>query len=237
MSNTNLEKLQTTQNTALRIITGCTSDTNIQHLHNETETLPLPLHLKLHASQLWHKSQLVTHPLHELNHQQIPPRSKKQTIFTDNCYHSLQAYTTPATNDTIKANLKHTHHQLVQLHLTSRKDNPIIAQKPPTINKSEETLPRKTRRTLAQVRIDKSPILLSYLNKINPQSHPSSLCPLCRTHNHDTPHLFSCTQLNTKPQYPGSLARSCGSCRAASTVGGCSGGSRRRLGGSVRGLN
>ena len=159
MSNTNLEKLQTTQNTALRIITGCTSDTNIQHLHNETETLPLPLHLKLHASQLWHKSQLVTHPLHELNHQQIPPRSKKQTIFTDNSYHALQAYTTPATNDTIKANLKHTHHQLVQLHLTSRKDNPIIAQKPPIINKSEETLTRKTRQILAQVGIDKSPIL------------------------------------------------------------------------------
>src|SRR3954469_12951283 len=89
--------LKTPNNTkySSRIITGCTSDTNIQHLHNETETLPLPLHLKLHASQLWHKSQLVTHPLHEFNRQQIPPRSKKQTIFTDNIYHTLQAYTIP----------------------------------------------------------------------------------------------------------------------------------------------
>ena len=34
---TNLQKLQTAQNTALRIITGCTADNEIQHLHDETE--------------------------------------------------------------------------------------------------------------------------------------------------------------------------------------------------------
>src|SRR6476469_4398157 len=51
ISYTNLNKLQATQNTALRIITGCTADTNIQHLHTETEILPLSIHLKLHASQ------------------------------------------------------------------------------------------------------------------------------------------------------------------------------------------
>src|SRR5437867_3673401 len=33
ISDTNLQKLQTTQNSALRVITGCTSDTNTQHLH------------------------------------------------------------------------------------------------------------------------------------------------------------------------------------------------------------
>jgi hypothetical protein len=31
ISNTNLNKLQTVQNTALRIATGCTADTSIQH--------------------------------------------------------------------------------------------------------------------------------------------------------------------------------------------------------------
>src|SRR6476469_1491191 len=38
ISDTNLNKLQTNQNTALRIITGCTADTNIQHLRTETHS-------------------------------------------------------------------------------------------------------------------------------------------------------------------------------------------------------
>jgi len=32
-SDTNIQKLKVTQNNALRIITGCTMDTNIEHLH------------------------------------------------------------------------------------------------------------------------------------------------------------------------------------------------------------
>ena len=41
VSHTNLNKLQITQNSALRLATGCTKDTNIQHLHEETKVLPL----------------------------------------------------------------------------------------------------------------------------------------------------------------------------------------------------
>src|SRR4029077_17094636 len=59
---TNMEKLQTLQNTALRIATGCTADTNIHHLHQETLVLPLSTHLKLHASQLKEKTKLSNHP-------------------------------------------------------------------------------------------------------------------------------------------------------------------------------
>ena len=40
-SDTNINKLQITQNTALRIVTGCTTDTNRQHLHDETQILPM----------------------------------------------------------------------------------------------------------------------------------------------------------------------------------------------------
>src|SRR3989441_6816734 len=77
ISDTNLQKLQTTQNNALRVITGCTSDTNTQHLHQETKILPLSNHLKLHASQLRQKSQLPTHPLHDLTQKVSCPRRKK----------------------------------------------------------------------------------------------------------------------------------------------------------------
>ena len=49
---TNLNKLQVTQNTALRIATGCTSDTHIQHLHAETKVLPLANHQKLQQTNV-----------------------------------------------------------------------------------------------------------------------------------------------------------------------------------------
>ena len=64
-----------------------------------------------------------------------------------------------------------------------------------------KTLPRKTRRTLAQLRDGKSPFLLSYKNKIDPFTYPSPLCPLCKLQTHDTTHLFNCPLIptNLKP--------------------------------------
>ena len=41
ISNTNMNKLQTIQNSALRTTTGCTLDTNTHHLHTETKMLTI----------------------------------------------------------------------------------------------------------------------------------------------------------------------------------------------------
>ena len=48
-SSTSINKLQFMQNAALRTATGFTQDTNIQHLHDETLTLPIHEHLQLHV--------------------------------------------------------------------------------------------------------------------------------------------------------------------------------------------
>src|SRR2546426_8516740 len=61
VKSTNIAKLQTTQNTALRIATGRTADTNTNHIHQETKILPLPQHLKLHASLLRQKAKQNYH--------------------------------------------------------------------------------------------------------------------------------------------------------------------------------
>jgi len=199
MSDTNLEKLQIVQNTALRIITGCTGNTITQYLHDETETLPLTEHLRLHASQLKQKAALPTHPLHKLTQPTPRPRNMKQTIFNNWEYHTTNINTDPQTitKESNNQNLKTIHHLSVQTYLNNRKPNQILGQLPPTISKTEQTLPRKTRRTLAQLRTNDCPLLLSYLNKINPDQYPSPLCPLCKIQNHDTAHLFSCTSLST----------------------------------------
>ena len=77
-SSTSINKLQVMQNAALRTATGCTQDANIQHLHDETLTLPIHEHLQLHASQYKQKIQHPSHPLHTTYFN--TPRQKKQYL-------------------------------------------------------------------------------------------------------------------------------------------------------------
>ena len=81
ISNTNMNKLQTIQNWALRTITGCILDTNTHHLHTETKILPIDIHMKLHGSQLRHQAQDPEHTIYQVTTQEPPTRLKKQAIF------------------------------------------------------------------------------------------------------------------------------------------------------------
>ena len=93
-------KLQVMQNAALR--TG-TQDTNIQHLHDETLTLPI----------------------HELP--TAPDRLKKPTIFNNGRY-TTNIPTDPhtvTTTDT-KTNMRHIHTSIVSRHLATRGNNKIL---------------------------------------------------------------------------------------------------------------
>ena len=103
---------------------------------------------------------------------------------------------TVTTTDT-KTNMRHIHTSIVSRHLATRGNNKILRTPPPHISSSEERLPRLTRRTLAQLRTNKSPFLKSYLHKVDAKTHPSPLCPLCNINTHDTHHLFNCTHIRT----------------------------------------
>ena len=63
-SSTSINKLQVMHDAALRTATGCTQNTNIQHLHDETLIFPIHERLQLHASQYKQKTQHPSHPLH-----------------------------------------------------------------------------------------------------------------------------------------------------------------------------
>ena len=93
--------------------------------------------------------------------------------------------------------MRHIHTSIVSRHLVTRGNNKILRTPPPHTSSSEEILPRLTRRTLAQLRTNKSPFLKSYLHKVDAKTHPSPLCPLCNIHTHDTHHLFNCTHIRT----------------------------------------
>ena len=198
-STTGITKLQTIQNMALRIATGCTSDTNIQHLHNETNILPLNAHLKLHSSQLRQKSQHPTHPLHKFTVLTENERHKKQTIFDNNNNYTVNINTKSdlICEDLIQSNLKLIHSHIVSNHLSQRPPNKVLQDQTPSVSPAELLLSRETRRTLAQLRTNKSPLLVSYLYSIGDPRHPSPLCPLCLMHDHTSSHLFECKSLPT----------------------------------------
>ena len=92
-SSTSINKLQVMQNAALRTATGCTHDTNIQHLHDETLTIPIQEHLQLHASQSKQKTQHPSHPLHTHN---ILQHSKAKTHYVkQRPLHNKHSYRPP----------------------------------------------------------------------------------------------------------------------------------------------
>ena len=189
-SSNSINKLQVMQNAALRTATGCTQDTNIHHLHDETLILLIHEHLQLHASQYKHKTQHLSHPLHKHT------TYLKNTIFNNGRY-TRNIPTDPHTITTtvIKTNMRHIHTSIVSRHLAMRGYYKIQRTPPAHIRSSEEILPRRTRHTLAQPRTNKSPFLKSYVHKVDAKSHPSPLCPLCNIHRHDTHHLFNCTHI------------------------------------------
>ena len=99
---------------ALRACTGCTHDTNIQHLNDETNILPIQKHLQLHASQVRQKAQYPSHPLYRYTTHNTSQRLMKPTTFNNS------RYTTniPTTAD-VKAHMCDIHTSIVSQHLAA----------------------------------------------------------------------------------------------------------------------
>ena len=75
---------------------------------------------------------------------------------------------------------------MVQTHLLRRNHGRLIRQHAPGVSPSELSLPGEARRTLAQVRTNESPILISYLHRVDDTHHTSPLCPIYETHTQTT---------------------------------------------------
>ena len=170
-SSTSINKLQVMQNTALRTATGCTQDTNIQNLHDETVTLPIHNHLQLHASQYTTSITSTTQTHNILQHS----KAKKSTIFNNGCY-TTNIPTDPHTVTTtvIKTNMRHIHTSIVSRHLATRGNNKIMC-------------------TLAQLRTNKSPSSNhTYTKSTSNHIHHHYAHYATPTH-----HLFNCTHIRT----------------------------------------
>ena len=164
---------------------------NIQHLHDKTLILtraPTAPRVTIQSEN----TKSIT-PLTQTYNIFHHSKAQKPTIFNNGRY-TTNIPTDPHTVTTtdIKTNVSHIHTYIVSRHLATRGNNKILRTPPPHISSPKELLPRLTRRTLAQLRTNKSPFLKSYLHNLNAKSLPSPLCTLCNNHTHTT-HIISST--------------------------------------------
>ena len=122
--------------------------------------LPLQHHMQLHSSQLRESAGPKDHPTHHHLYDPDTPRLKKMTIF--NCSYPVKVATLieqERMDEEIKINQRIVHTESVKRHTDGRGDSKVLNRKAPSVSRSKESLSRKERRLLAQLRTGKSPLL------------------------------------------------------------------------------
>ena len=188
----NISKLQRIQNRALRIATGSVLKSEIQHLHSETETLPLSNHLTMLCSQFLASALRNVHPSHALVTKDPGPRPRIPLLQT--AFHRYMAglLEDNGTIDPInyRSYIKDIHSSAVAGHLANRCPNKVLHRPAPAISPMERTLPRYFQTTLSQLRSGQCSRLNSYRHAIGISD--TDLCPQCGTGSHTTDHVFNC---------------------------------------------
>ena len=186
-SHSSFKKIQTSQNAALRTITGCLKLTNIDHLHQETTMLPIKEHSDLLAAQyLAGCIQNELHPCHNISNRPPPPRQMKETLYTK--YHQLVQPLLIDGNS--MASKKAIHSAVVTRTINNLNPNVTLGGRPPPISTTETSLSRKQRTTLAQLRSGYCSLLNNYKHRLD--AHVPDTCSDCGVSPHDIHHLFHC---------------------------------------------
>ena len=193
-----IQKLQRIQNTALRISTGCVKMSPIDHLHAETQVLPVQDHLTLLCSQFLARALQPSHVSHPLVTSPPSPRNIKHTLHSK-FHHLVAPYTVGGIipPDTYTDTLKFLHTGAVARAIASRSPNKVLLTSPPVVAEEEKLLPRRHRSVLSQLRSGYSSSLNSFLERVG--RAPDPLCPSCRGAPHTPAHIFIC------PSHPTSL--------------------------------
>ena len=177
---TTCEPLQSIQNSALRIATGCHKRASLGHLHTETQMLPVDNHLGLLCSQYLASALRPSHPSFPTVTRPSGPRTIKTTIqakFTPSIAHLLSnGVTPPSSYDNIISTL---HTEAVQSAIHSFPPHRLLHTTPPPINPEESLLPRPFRSALSQLRSGHCKALNGYLF-IRPQPISPERSVLCQ---------------------------------------------------------
>ena len=133
-------------------------------------------------------------PWSETPRETSSPRKMKPTLVSAHAprlEHLLEGVDLPLPTKEYRRLLKTVHTETVTTTTQSYPPSGVLGTRPPPVNvREEKTLPRRTRRTLSQLRSGYSQHLLSYRARLEPDQ--GSSCPLCHTAPHMTAHLLQC---------------------------------------------
>ena len=198
ISESNWTKIQSTQNQALRIATGNVKMAHQDHLHQETQVLPVKEHTKMTSEQFLLNCHLPNHPGNKQISRPLPARRMKPTI--QNYRHTVQDLLPVTDKKDLKKKQKNIHTKHVSNTINNYIPNKVLNQQPPKIDQKEKSLSRNSRSLLSQLRSGYSRKLNSYLHRINDEVEDK--CPECNIGPHTTNHLFNCqikpTELSSK---------------------------------------
>ena len=179
LSETNWKRLQTAQNSALRIATGCHLMSDVDHLHHETKIMKVRPHCEMLSKQYLLSTQKQDHPNPVELNGRPPPRQMKDTLQSKFGNYVKSISHPNLSSEDYKRKLKTIHTKSVKDMLNSMADNKVLTAPPPPISDSEKDLPRAARTTLAQLRSGYSSFLNSYKARINNTNSIPDHCPLC----------------------------------------------------------
>ena len=194
MSPTSILRLQRIQNKALRLITGCHTAAAVDHLHDECRVLPVKEHMRLLSAQFLAGALSPSHPSHKWVTGPQGRRRMKETLRTK-VFEDVRPYTkadgTIAAGD-VREVQNRIHTDIAGSTIAGLAPNRVLNARPPLqgINKSEVSLDRKTRVTLAQLRSGHCARLKTYQFKIGKAGDDT--CPDCGIDPQDVTHLFNC---------------------------------------------
>jgi len=192
--------LQTAQNEALRIATGCHKMAHLDHLHQETKTLPVKSHFELLAKQYWLSCYQSHHHSHHLTSRPAPDRNMKGMLS------KFDRDVVPLRDDGIseveqyRSALRSLHSQAVVDAQSNFVPNRVLGTAPPELSSFACYRSRSVRTTLAQLRSGHCRLLNSYKARIT--AGMTDVCPDCGVAPHSVEHLLQCpacpTQLTTQ---------------------------------------
>ena len=171
---------------------GCHAAAAQDHLHGETQILPVDDHLRLLSAQHLAKPLQPSHPSFGIVTADPPHQRMKETLRL-RCWStvapSLQGDVVPPGE--LKQTLKQINANVVSDAMERLGNNRVLQARPPVVDISERRLSRQARTVLSQLRSGHCSRLNDLRFRIGRSK--SAICPDCNTADASTQHLFSCS--------------------------------------------
>ena len=182
---TNWSRLQRAQNSTLRIATGCPKMADVTELPQDAREQPVRQHKELISQQF----SMACHLPQQLCHCPPDDRSERRRHLIGRIKPNIQQYLAeePLSNTSCMSAISSILQDAVWTAIESSWWK-LLNGRPPPIATAEQTLPRKARTILEQLRSGNSRIHGQYIKGIDPTAH--SHCHDCGHSPHDTNHLF-----------------------------------------------